>query len=147
VAKANENNEDLYFVFDSTSDCILLQSKGSVSFLLTIISITSDKFKFEITFQYNDCQCEIYPEKTLPEAFANEVTKTVDEDNAKIPPKVWADFNCLHRAWLASLKLYQQGLLCKEDLPDEPKIEDYTDLLSDPNYCAKCCTEWWKRRQ
>ena len=147
VEKANEDDEDLYFELTSINDCVLLQTKGGISFLLTIVSITSNNFKFEINFQYNDCQCDNYPERTLPESLANEVTRTVDDDNAKIPPKVWADFNCLHRAWLAALKLYNQGLLCKDDLPDEPKIEDYTDLSSNPNYCNRCCDEWWKRRQ
>jgi len=59
------------------------------------------------------------------------VDMMLEELNERInnPSGVWADFNCLHRAWRAVRNsIILNGIFCIDDLPDEPQPEDYPDI-------------------
>ena len=61
----------------------------------------------------------------LAEVLANKVT----EHNIN-PSHDWSDFNPVHKRWNFVRKLGVRGketIICQEDIPDEPKIEEYTD--------------------
>ena len=64
----------------------------------------------------------------IPSDLAEELVEPVNIENATPTPRPWVDFNEWHRTY----RIYKQfailnsyNLLCPEDLPDEPKIEDY----------------------
>ena len=43
----------------------------------------------------------------------------------------WADYNCVHAAWRDMQKMVKLGMMCSNELPPEPSVSDYTNLVAE----------------
>jgi len=89
-------------------------------FKLTLVSQTAAPEKYTFRIDFNNPPCL----NSIPSGWINILINdlVVQETN---PHKVWADFNEYHNNWEDIIYLAQQGLICYNQIPDEPKIEDY----------------------
>jgi len=68
--------------------------------------------------------------RRMTEVLADQLTDKVTRHNIS-PSGDWSDFGYLHKRWNFDRKLGVRGkqtIICQEDIPDEPRIEDYTNL-------------------
>lgn len=77
---------------------------------------------------------------TLPQNLID-ILKEPLEDEINNPTGIWADFNCLHRAWRSFYRAAELKLINDSDVPDEPDPDDYTDTDSEATVeCReRCC--------
>lgn len=91
------------------------------SFKLTLISETAAPENYVFSVIFNNPSCPDNPlYNPMVAVLVNELI--IQESN---PSKIWADFNQYHTDWESILYFAQQGLICYDQVPNEPKIEDY----------------------
>ena len=100
----------------------------NMGFTIEITKIKTGSYIFEVTYNFPDCGCCQRSAKAVPpESFQTHTISKLNAINAAPPPKDWADFNTDHMQWQALVVMAKDGLICFENLPNEPKIEDYTN--------------------
>ena len=82
--------------------------------------------------------CIINNTNRIPENLVNELLKDI-RNRINNPSGIWQDYNCLYNT-IIKLKVltYPDGraVLCPEDLPELPNIEDYPNLTAQKTfYC------------
>ena len=83
------------------------------------------KYTFTATFYLLDCPLQGNKSRYLmPNDFVDELVARLDAQKAKAV-KFWEEYTEDFVEWKFLLDIAWQGLICYEDLPDEPKLEDY----------------------
>jgi len=97
-------------------------STGSGGFSITLSEDHFTSFVFTIDFlEENITGLDQY----MSEYQRQEITSHLRE-KALQPVKYWKDFNSDHQEWLFLKKLSYSKLIYQQDVPNEPKIEEYT---------------------
>ena len=94
----------------------------SQGFRITLISETAAPEKYVFSIDFIDLTCF---RNALFQGMQDVETEELRQINDN-PYKPWADFNSDHREWEFLRRLASMNLLCWENIPDEPKIEDYS---------------------
>ncbi len=99
----------------------------NMGFTIELIRVANGSYIFTVTYNFPDCDVVRDSKQVPPEIFQAYTVGDLAEINMEVPPKSWADFNTDHYEWVSLVGMAKQGLICWENLPDEPKIETYTD--------------------
>jgi len=117
-------NTDYDYSFSSAGDEqeFRQESMFPLAFTITIDSIRTapKKFFFHISFSMRNCN-ENY---RLPTGWIDTLNQRLEDEKEEVT-KNWEAFNADHQEWESRVFFADKGLMCQEDIPDEPKIEDY----------------------
>ena len=92
----------------------------------TFVSLLGNAFTFNVVIDSPACISVVTPDTYIPTEWQNYIASPLNEINEVVPPKNWSDFNSDHQYWEGLWKMAYNGLICWTEVPDEPKIEDYT---------------------
>lgn len=75
--------------------------------------------------------CSPYNKKRMYQFLMDELLKNINHEIDN-PSGKWADFNCLYHTYELIKNISDNGngkeLFCPDDIPNEPQIDNYTDL-------------------
>lgn len=89
---------------------------------ITYTGLVGINHTFSVEIQINACDRYSHMDSHL----TSELLDPLIVENAS-PSGLWSDFNEWHNTWRVYRKFssYSDQLICPDDLPDEPKLEDY----------------------
>lgn len=97
--------------------------------LITISNNSSSDNPYEFRLEGNGIICTNTRNRRILTGWVDRITKNVRISNNK-----WADYNCKHKAWNDLKELSRLGYICANELPNEPNIDDYQDLISEKDF-------------
>ncbi|MFW6129958.1 MAG: hypothetical protein ACOC56_02165 [Atribacterota bacterium] len=103
-------------------------------------------FEIKIIFIFKTC----WSKPSMKTSFTNILINNLNSENSQPAPKKWANFSCAHKAWVLLNRFAKDGFMPPSDIPDEPKVEEYTDTTSVIDPCWDCFIkepDWLKARQ